>query len=305
MAVHTRYELGVGLLLVVAAAVLGLMALQLGALDRMGDRVLLTVEFSDVNGLTEGAVVAVAGVRVGEVEQLHIVHDRALVTLAVRPEAGVRQDARARVRARSMLGEKFVAIEPVSRDAPIAVDGDPLSSAGDQVEMDQVMSSVAPVMASLDPEVLSSSLKALNDVMARDPERLARMVENADTILENAARASESLPQLAADTQLTLAKARASLAGVDARVARLDPLLNAGDRLTPEAEAALLEIHALAADSRALVGDVRENTDEIETVLTQLSGFSLKELERLIREEGVLVRLRPRKPSSDDSSASK
>lgn len=301
MAQSSRYELGVGLLLVVALAVLALMALQLGALDRLGDRVELTAAFEDVNGLTKGAVVAIAGVRIGEVSELVIDHDRAVVRLSIDPAAGVRRDARARVRARSMLGEKFISIEPQGQDAPLAQDGDSLVSAGPQVEMDQVMSSMAPVMGALDPDAAAAALSALSQALQDDPERLARMVANLDTLLENSARASERLPAVLDQTEQTLVAARRSLAAVDRRVQAIDPLIGRadvilaeGERLSPQGQALLTEAQGLLTDTRGVVQKVDGATDNLDEILHNLEGLNIDELERLIREEGVLVRLRPR-----------
>ena len=115
-----RFEIGVGVLVLGAVGLLAYMALQIGAIRGLGeDPVEVVAVMDDVVGLSEGAVVAVAGVPVGKVTSLTVDFDRARVGLALDAAAGIRADARVVMRARSVLGEKYVELVPESRDAPL------------------------------------------------------------------------------------------------------------------------------------------------------------------------------------------
>ena len=300
-----RHELGVGLLLVAALAVSAVMALQIGALDGLGRRVHVSVSFSDVNGLTDGASVAIAGVQIGEVESLVIDHDHAVVGLAIDPDAGVLSDAHARVRARSMLGEKFIAIEPQGTDARLVQDGDILQSAGGAVEMDQMMSQLQPLISSVDTETLARVIGSLSDALEEDPDRLSRMLANADTILANGARASEGLPPLVDEARAAVREGRGTLRGVDRRVDELGPVLTKADGVLTETETELPlvidDVRGLVGETRAVVADVDGTTDDLAAVLANLSELDRAEIQRLLREEGVLVRLKPRRDKDPES----
>jgi phospholipid/cholesterol/gamma-HCH transport system substrate-binding protein len=307
MARSRKHEIGVGCLLVTALAVLGVMAVEVGALDAWGSKVHVHVAFGDVNGLIEGAPVAVAGVRIGTVEDLIVDHDRAIARPAIASDAGIRRDARARVRSRSMLGEKYVAVEPTSRDAPLARNGDELASAGEMVEIDDMVEQIGPVLGSMDPEVVRAAMQALSRSLEEDPERLARILANADRLLANGAAASEQLPEVLDETRGTLREARVALRDVDATARQVQPILAHADAVLGDLDEVGDDLPRLVADIDGLVGETREvvvkmdgASGDLELVLQNLSEIDKEEIRRLIREEGVLVRLRPIKGDGSD-----
>ena len=104
---NLRHEVGVGIFVVAAAALTGWMAIKAGAVG-LGERVEVSAVFDNVVGLSDGAAVLVAGVEVGKVTGLRADFDRARVDLSLDPEANLRLDVQAIIRARSVLGEKYV-----------------------------------------------------------------------------------------------------------------------------------------------------------------------------------------------------
>ena len=77
-----KHEIGVGVLVIVAGAVLAYMALKVGALKGLGRTVAATAVLSDAGGLTAGAMIKIAGVEVGVVDDLAVAHDAAVLTLS-------------------------------------------------------------------------------------------------------------------------------------------------------------------------------------------------------------------------------
>lgn len=282
-----------------ALGLLAYMALQVGALRGLGKTVDLRVKMHDAAGLAEGAEVKIAGVDVGHLGSLGIEHDQAVLHLQIRQDAEVRQDARVAVRARSVLGEKFVEIVPQSVDAPLAQDGDELQSAPPPLEIDQLVNALGPLVQAIDPEDLGRSVEIMNQALARDPERVDRMLVDLETLLHNAALASDQLPGVIDDT-------RATLRSVQDTSARARPVLARADRISVQVEAATTDlaqtraqVDGLLVDSRKvvddggrLVGRLDGTVDRADTVLDNFAEFDKWELRRLLREEGILVRIR-------------
>ena len=129
-----RHEVGVGLIVLVAAGLTGWLALRVGSFG-MGDHTVYTADFEEVAGVKTGASVTVAGVDVGKIDGIELQNGRARVTFRVDPEIELRQDAKAVIRARSILGEKYLSVEPGSSDSP-PLDGNHVSEAIGQVEID-------------------------------------------------------------------------------------------------------------------------------------------------------------------------
>lgn len=305
MASH-RYEIGVGLLLLTAGAAAAFMALQVGALDAWGqDRIRLTVPMVDAAGLKAADEVTIAGVSVGQIEALGVDGSRAVATLSVDRAAGIRADAVVRVRQRSLLGEKYLEVEPGS-GAPLD-DGGQLAPVGPQMEIDEVIAAIAPVLQALDPEDVALALDALGRAIAEDPDRVGRMLANADRLVANAATASDELPSLLEDGRAAMSQVRSTtgsasraLAAVEARAGEARSVIARADNVLGQVESA--DPGALVTDSRAAVADVREvvatldgSTGDLQGILDTLSEIDREELVRMLREEGVLIRLFPKK----------
>lgn len=308
-----KHEIGVGLLVLVAFGLLAWMSLEVGALRGLGDRVDVQARLDDAMGLEDGAVVKVAGVAVGTVTGITIDHDVAVVAFQLEPEAGLRRDAIVQVRARSLLGEKFLELQPQSRDAPRLQDGDTLASTRPAAEIDELVNGLAPVIATLDPEALKSTMDALSAAMKDDPERAARMLRNLDEILENGAEASRGLPGLVAegtsaarDVRRVAAEARPVIRRAEAVAQRADTALARIDEATVGLPETMQELDALVTETRAAVSDgqavlarIDDKGPEIETILDNVSEIDKWEVRRWLREEGIKVRLRESEVTPD------
>ena len=285
-----------------AAGLLAFMALQIGALRSFGKTIEVKAAFSDAAGLSEGAVVSVAGVSVGRVESLRVESGGAMAVLSIDADAGLREDVRLAVRARSVLGEKYVELTPMGDTAPILKDGGKLVSVGSGVEIDQLVTSLGPLVDALDP----AALAILTDALKADPERATRMLNDAERLLHNAAVASDALPEIAE-------KARSTLASVEATSDQARPLLTHADQaITPvegtvtradallasvspaEVDALFDDLSAAAKEGRVVIEKVNRNSGKVERLLDKADGFTRKDWLRITQEEGILIRLSPR-----------
>jgi phospholipid/cholesterol/gamma-HCH transport system substrate-binding protein len=108
----------VGLFVAVGLACLGYLAIKLGKLEVFGAAgYTVTADFPSVAGLKVGDPVEIAGVRIGRVDSLGLSEDdRARLTLRVNDGVKLQEDAIASVRARGLIGDKFVLISPGASD---------------------------------------------------------------------------------------------------------------------------------------------------------------------------------------------
>lgn len=108
-------EFAVGLFVLAGVASTGYLAIRLGDLTVFADEGYeLTARFRSISGLKEGAVIEIAGVRVGTVSKIDLdpANYEAVVHLALRPDVHVQDDAIASIRSTGLIGEKYVNIAP-------------------------------------------------------------------------------------------------------------------------------------------------------------------------------------------------
>lgn len=111
---HTRSEMIVGLFVLVGIACLGYLAIKLGKLEVFGaSGYTVYADFPSVAGLKVGDPVEIAGVKVGRVDSLGLSDDdRARLVLRLNNGVKLQEDVIASVRARGLIGDKFVLLTP-------------------------------------------------------------------------------------------------------------------------------------------------------------------------------------------------
>jgi phospholipid/cholesterol/gamma-HCH transport system substrate-binding protein len=305
-----RHEIGVGVLLVVATGVLAFMALQVGALRGLGRTIRVDAILDDVAGLDSGAVISVAGVSVGKVEGLAVEGARARITLSLDEEAQLRKDVVVAMRARSILGEKYLELRPQSADAPLLQDGDVLTVTRTQLQPDQLIDGLGPVLAALDP----AALDAISRALKADPERVARMLVDMETIVRNGAAASAELPVLVSEARGAIMEARdlaaagtEKLERLEGTIAKVEGLVEHADGLATSVDPVrvdriLAELEAGIEDGRVALESAKGAAADADQVLDQFKGVDWDSITRVVQEEGVFIRLSPyRRPAQEPS----
>ena len=121
---HARTEIIVGVFVLVGIACLGYLAIKLGKLEVLANSGYpVYADFPSVAGLKLGDPVEIAGVKVGRVEKMGLVEDRARLQLRLQDEVKLQEDVIASVRARGLIGDKFVLITPGASDKIIPPGG--------------------------------------------------------------------------------------------------------------------------------------------------------------------------------------
>ena len=121
---HTRTDILVGIFVLVGITCLGYLAIRLGKLEMFGAHgYVLFADFASVAGLKAGDPVEIAGVRIGRVEGMSLADDKARLTLRLNDGVKLQEDVIASVRARGLIGDKFVLVSPGASDKIIPPGG--------------------------------------------------------------------------------------------------------------------------------------------------------------------------------------
>ena len=294
-----KQEIGVGVLVLVAFGVLAFMSIKVGALRNVGKELEVQVFLSDAAGLSNGAAIRIAGVQIGQIQQMNVEHDQARITMAIAKSADVREDVKIQVRARSILGEKYLEITPVSKDAPLLVEGAILKVTSPQTEIDELVNSLGPLIRAIDADAVNVAMGRLTAALEDDPDRVVRMFRDVETILSNSAKASGSLESLMSETRSTLSsvrqisdESRPMIQRSSAIVTKVDTATDKLPQITEDIQVAVSDTRKMIADSHKLIQRLESSAETLETIFENLSELDRWELRRLLREEGILVRFK-------------
>ena len=121
---NSRTDIIVGVFVLLGLLCLGYLAIRLGKLELFGAQgYVVFADFVSVAGLKLGDPVEIAGVRIGKVEGIGLVDDRARLTLRLNDGVKLQEDVIASVRARGLIGDKFVLVTPGASDKTISSGG--------------------------------------------------------------------------------------------------------------------------------------------------------------------------------------
>lgn len=189
-------EIKVGIFVLLALLLLAYMSLRVGRFATVGWREGVThyARFTSVSGLAINGRVELAGVEVGRIKDITLTDHQAQVELILRPGLGLRQDARASVRTKGMLGEKYLELEPGTPTAPPLAPGGVITDTQPAIEFDQVLREIPGLLEDVQP--ILADVRAISRSLQRVIGTAAGEASLKET-LANFQRASRSLSHLA------------------------------------------------------------------------------------------------------------
>jgi phospholipid/cholesterol/gamma-HCH transport system substrate-binding protein len=147
----------------------------------------VTAEFQDILNVVPRSPVMVDDVTVGEVIEVERVGWHAKVTMRVRDDVKLPDNAIADIRQVSLLGEKYVALEPPAEDAsedPLE-DGDNigLPRTGRNPEVEEVLGALSYLLSGGGVAQLGTITAELNNAMSGRENRLRSLLHSLDSVI--------------------------------------------------------------------------------------------------------------------------
>ena len=151
----------IALLLLISAVTVGVKS-AFGAFDG-GYKVVGSFDAAG-QGLLPGSDVKVRGVNVGSVRSIKLVDGRAQITMRLNDGEDVPKDAIARIRAKTLFGEKFVDLDLTDTDevaGPFLQAGDTIEQTEGGFELEAVLADAYPLLQAIDGQELMTVISNL------------------------------------------------------------------------------------------------------------------------------------------------
>uniref|UniRef100_UPI0039BF83FF MCE family protein n=1 Tax=Lentzea alba TaxID=2714351 RepID=UPI0039BF83FF len=223
-------------------------------------------DFSEAAGLVPGNEVRVAGVKVGKVTKVKLNGDRVRVTFKVK-DAWVGDRTTAMIRIKTLLGQKFLSLDPQG-SAPLSP-GDPIPKERTLAPYDvnEAFNGLATTVGQIDTKQLADSFTVLSDTFANSPEHVRGALDGLSALSKTISSRDEQLAKLLDNTR-QLTKTLAD------RNAEFEKLLSDGNLLLGELRKRRESISALLTGTRDLArelsGLVNDNQNQLKPALEQL-----------------------------------
>lgn len=312
-----RTHIGLGIFVVGTIGLLIWLAQSIGALGGGGGN-RYELRLRHAAGLVENNAVKIAGVSVGRIEKVGVDHDIAVLTLRVDREIVLHDDARAIVRAKSLLGEKYLQLEPGTREGPVIADGGEITNVDVPFEIDEVLNALEPILGGDDSiaAALAPLAGQLNDLLrdASGKDGKPPIITRAqiDQIVGDLTETSASVKRMTTENEkivgevlrngndlLADPKLKRIIASTEKITSdleqRLPSLLDRADKALAEVEklASIVDedrrkkIGTIIDDTAVVTADMRQITNDLKA-LTKFVGPLLKDLTTIARRGASL-----------------
>ncbi|MFC8449196.1 MCE family protein [Kitasatospora sp. NPDC057223] len=253
----------VGLLLLALVAVA---AYRADSLPVTGGGTTYRADFTEAAGLRTGNEVRVAGVKVGKVTAVALDGNRVKVTFKVRG-TWIGDASTAAIGIRTLLGEKYLALDPLGTAAQDPATRIPLTRTTSPYDVTRALDGLGQTLGALDAQQLSQSFQTIADTFKDTPASVRGAVDGLSALSRTIAGRDAQLARLLAGSkQLT-----GTLADQNDRI---ETLLSDGNLLLGELRRRRDAIHALLTGTRdlstQLTGLIQDNTGQLAPTLDAL-----------------------------------
>ncbi len=254
----------VGLLAILSVLVLSFNA---SSLPLIGGGTDYHADLTEAGGLRAGDEVRIAGVKVGKVRGVDLDGDHVRVDFRITEPAGFGPQTAASVRMRTLLGQKYLALEPRGTGQLQEGSTIPRSRTISSYDIVNAFADLTKTTEQIDTDQLARSL----DVLATEFKDTPANVRGA---LSGLTRLSRTISGRDAELKRLLASANSVSATVADRNAVIDKLIKDADLLLVELRARREAIHTLFVNtsrmSQELSGLVRDNREQLKPALANV-----------------------------------
>jgi len=285
-------EAKVGVFVVIGLVILAYMSMKVGTLSFSRDKGYdMDVIFDSATGLAKDVPVEIAGVEIGRVKQIALQDGKALVKLRITEDMVIRKDAKAMIRTRGILGDKYIEVVPGSAEAPPIPAGGRITRTMPVTDMDLLMNTLGEVA-----QDIKSLTNSLSNVIGTEKgeAKLSAIIDNLKDMVV-------ALNQTIQANQEDIEKI------VDNLAAFSGTLKDVGDQNKEDIGTVIRSAKSVLGSMETLVADLSEITDKInqgqgsigrlindDDAITDLNHTlaSLKEItDRIKKGEGTLGQL--------------
>lgn len=280
---RSRDPLPIGIAGLVAIALILFASFNAASLPLIGGGESYAASFTEAGGLRSGDEVRIAGVRVGKVTDIRLVGNRVDVDFRITEDVAFGPESGASIRMKTLLGQKYVSLEPRGRGQMTEGVTIPTSRTVSSYDIIDAFSDLTETTERIDTEQLAASLDTLAKEFSDTPAnvrlaldgltRLSQTIAGRDTELKALLRASNSVTATLADQNKVIEKI---IVDADLLLAELYERRDAIHTLFTNTSAMAVQVTGLVRDNRAQLGPA----------LAQLRGV----LETLRKHEADLTR---------------
>lgn len=260
-------EFALGLFILGAVLLLAYMSITIGKVQ-FGDTLEVEALFDNASGVVKDAPVMMAGIEIGHVQSMQVTKGKALMKMVLQPNIEVHQDARAEIRSKSLLGEKYIALIPGSNGAPKLQDGERIADTMTPVDLDEVLNHLAPVLTNLNPQDLNTLVHSIAVALDGKGQDLRDLLTGSAVLMKAVSNDPAALERIVKNLDGATARANHLLTHNGPAIDRIVANLNTTSQDAPQL---VQNISAITEDVRGITGPFKEQAPDLAQKLNRVA----------------------------------
>lgn len=246
-----------------------------------------TAYFSEAAGLQADDEVRIAGVKVGKVSDVSLDGDRVKIQFRAK-DAWLGDDTRASIQIKSVLGQKFLALDPAGAHDLEHGAEIPLDRTTAPYDVVTAFSTAAETLQAVDTDKLAGSLDTLSATMQGDPKdfrgavdglsRLSRTISSRDTELRTLLEATKTSSKILADRNDDF---RRLIIGAGQLLGELNTRADSIKLILASSRGLSTELRTLVAENEERFGPTLDKLDQTLGILTNHEADLRKSIHNL------------------------
>lgn len=267
---RSRNPLTIGATGIVVIVLTLLAAMYSDDLPIVGGGTTYQAEFSEAAGITTEDEVRVAGVKVGRITDVDLAGDHVLVSFKVQ-DTWVGDRSRAAIKIKTLLGQKFLALEPDGTEVLNPGTPIPRNRTAAPYDVLEAFRGLAETVDQIDTVQLAQSFEVLSQTFSDTPDDVRGALTGLSALSKTVSSRDEQLAKLLDNTK----QISKTLADRDAEVVKL---LEDGNVLLGEVRERKVAISTLLTGTKRLGAELKglvdDNNQQLGPVLAQLDRFT-------------------------------
>lgn len=282
-----RNPLPIAIIGVLTSAIIFVLIFNAAKVPFIGGGNVYAANFAEASGLKVGNEVRVAGVRVGEVTDVTLDGTQVRVSFRVK-DAWIGDQSTADIKIKTLLGQKYLAVDPLGDEALDPDDAIPLARTTTPLDVTDAFSDLSSTVDQVDTQQLAQSFRVISDTFADTPASVRGTIDGLSRLSQTISSRDDELAELLANTS--------ELSGTLAdRRDEIGLLINDGNSLLEELSARRQAIRQMLIGTRELSeqldGLVDDNQQQLQPALDDLDRVTeiLKRNQDNLRESLELL----------------
>lgn len=230
--------------------------------------------FSDVTGLRVGDDVRMAGVRVGRVDTIALVGNRAEVGFRVEEQQKVFGNTKASITYQNVIGQRYLGLSMADFGEPqeLAPGGEiPLEHTEPSFDISVLLNGFEPLFGGLDPQQVDNVTGALITALQGDNTSLVLLIAQISTLAESVAGPDQVLGAVITNLSQVVGDLAAHSGSVSTLLTQSRSIIDGLSRHRDELMGSLTTVASVTGRLATVVDDVRPQLNEF---LTREPGFT-------------------------------